>query len=87
MVQFCQSKIIGWFHKQSSQAQSYMNQAFQRYKKNVDECNITFVDDLDIPFIVAPVEFYVDEKGKYNRAKKRQEDRKLIDEYYEEKER
>lgn len=73
-----------WFHAQSKQFQTYMNQAFQRYKKNVDECSITFVDDLDIPYVVVPVEFYVDEKGRYNRAKKKQEDRKMIDKYYEE---
>lgn len=76
-----------WFHSQSKQEQSYMNQAFQRYKRNVDECSITFVDDLDIPYVVVPVEFYVDERGKYNRAKKKQEDRKLINDYYEEEER
>lgn len=64
-----------------------MNQAFQRYKRNVDECNISYVDDLDIPYVVVPVEFYVDEKGKYNRAKKKQEDRNLINKYYEEEER
>ena len=73
-----------WFHLQSLQEQSYMNRAFQRYKKQVDECSITYVDDLDIPYTVAPVEFYVDERGKYNRAKKKQEDKKLIDKYYEE---
>jgi hypothetical protein len=64
-----------------------MNQAFQRYKKNVDECSITFIDDLDIPYTVLPAEFYVDEKGKYNRAKKKKEDRNLINKYYEEEER
>lgn len=73
-----------WFHLQSKENQSYMNRAFQRYKKQVDECNIVFVDDLDIPFVVAPIEFYVDERGKYNRAKKKQEDKRLIDKYYEE---
>ena len=61
-----------------------MNKIFQEYKKQIDECNITFVDDLDLPFTITPVEFYVDEKGKYNRAKKKQEDKRLIDKYYEE---
>jgi hypothetical protein len=67
-----------------------MNNMFQEYKRLVDEsneCEVVTVDDLDVPFTIAPVEFYVDEKGKYNRAKKKQEDKRLIDKYYEEEER
>lgn len=67
-----------------------MNNMFQEYKRLVDEsneCQVITVDDLDVPFTIAPVEFYVDERGKYNRAKKKQEDMKLINDYYEEEER
>ena len=76
-----------WFHSQSKQAQCYMNNLFQDYKKEVDrydECQIVTVDDLEIPYEIKPIQFYVDEKGKYNRAKKKREDRDLINKYYEE---
>lgn len=79
-----------WFHSQSKQAQYYMNNLFQDYKKEVDkydECQIVIVDDLEIPYEIKPIQFYVDEKGKYNRAKKKQEDKRLINDYYEEEER
>ncbi len=76
-----------YFHRQPPHVQKQFNEMFQEYKRLVDEsneCKVVTVDDLDVPFKIAPVEFYVDEKGKYNRAKKKQEDRKLIDKYYEE---
>lgn len=77
-----------WFHRQNPQSQRMMNNMFQEYKRQIDnECEIVFVDDLDVPFTIAPIEFYVDERCKYNRAKKKQEDMKLVREYYEYEER
>lgn len=52
-----------WFHQQNEHAQGYMNAIFQEYKKQVDACRIVFVNDVDIPFEVAPVIFHADEKG------------------------
>lgn len=62
-----------------------MNALFQEYKRQVDECKIVLVDDLDIPFKVKAIEFHIDEpeKEKYDRAKEKQKTQKLIDEYYE----
>jgi hypothetical protein len=71
-----------WFHQQSSTAQGYMNALFQEYKRQVDECRIIFVDELDIPYKINVTEFSVDEKEKYNRAKEKKETQELIDEYY-----
>jgi hypothetical protein len=73
-----------WLHRQSPQVQKRLNDIFQEYKRQVDECNVVLVDDLEVPFTIAPVEFFVDERGKYNRAKKKQEDMRLIREYEEE---
>lgn len=75
-----------WFHNQSPQLQGYMNAIFQEFKRQMDECRVPLTEK-DAPFTVAPVEFYVDEKGKYNRAKKKKEDKRLIEKYYEEEER
>ena len=71
-----------WFHQQSPQAQGYMNAIFQEYKKQVDECTVVFVDELELPFEVKVMEFGVDEKGKFNRAKEKRKTQKIIDEYY-----
>lgn len=71
-----------WFHQQSATAQGYMNAMFQEYKKQTDECKVVFVDNLELPFEVKTAEFSIDERGRYNRAEKKREDQKLIDEYY-----
>lgn len=72
-----------WFHKQSEAKQGYINAIFQDYKRQVDECKVVFVDKLELPYIVEPIEFSIDEKGKpeYNRAKEKQELRKISEEY------
>ena len=71
-----------WFHQQSPQAQGYMNAMFQEYKKQADECTVVFVDELDLPFEVRTIEFSIDERGKFNRAKEKRKTQKIIDEYY-----
>lgn len=72
-----------WFHKQSEQSQAEMNEIFQEYKKQSQECSIVFVDDLDLDFQVKVMEFHIDEreqeKAKYNRAKAKREFQKQID--------
>lgn len=76
-----------WFHQQSEVKQGYMNAIFQEYKRQVDECKneckIVFVDDLEVPYEVKATEFSINEKGKpeYNRAKEKQELRKMSEEY------
>lgn len=71
-----------WFHKQSKEAQEYMNNAFQAYKREADACGVTFVDELDLPFEVKPIELIIDERGRYCRAKEKQKLQEEIDEYY-----
>lgn len=72
-----------WFHQQSPTVQGYMNAIFQEYKRQVNECTVAFVDNIDVPYKINVIEFEVDEKGHYNRAEKKREDRELINEYYE----
>lgn len=73
-----------WFHKQSSQDQATMNAIFQEYKKHSQECQVVFVDDLDLGFEIKAMEFHIDEreqkKEKYNRAKVKREFQKRVDE-------
>ena len=76
-----------WFHQQSPQAQGYMNAMFQEYKRQVDECKVVFVDELDLEFEIKPMTFAIDERGqildtkkeKYNRAKEKREFQKIVD--------
>lgn len=74
-----------WFHQQSPQAQGYMNAMFQEYKRQVDECRVVFVDELEgLDFKVNTIELRIDGKGhlEYNRAKEKREAQNRIDEYY-----
>ena len=60
-----------------------MNQLFQDYKRLVDDCKVVLVDDLDVPFKIIPTDFVIEDKKqkKYNRAKKKQEDRRMAEDY------
>ena len=74
-----------WFHQQSDSTQGYMNAIFQEFKRQVDECEVIFVDKLDLDFEVKGVVFQIDEKGKiYNRAKEKREFKKAMEDYYDE---
>ena len=70
-----------WFNQQSKQAQRYMNALFQEYKRQSNECRVVFVEDLDLPYEIKPMEFSIEEKRKYNRAKEKEELRKAREEY------
>ena len=73
-----------WFHQQSSKDQTQMNAMFQEYKKQYQECEVVFVDDLDLGFEIKAMEFHIDEreqkKDKYKRAKEKREFQKRVDE-------
>lgn len=73
-----------WFHQQTPQDQATMNDLFQEYKRQYDECQVVFVDDLHLDFEVKVMEFHIDEreqrKEKYNRAKEKREFQKRVDE-------
>ena len=71
-----------WFHRQSEIKQGYMNAIFQEYKRQVDECRVVFIDDLQIPYEIDPMELIIDEKNKlYNRAKEKEQLRKISEKY------
>lgn len=73
-----------WFHKQNPQDQATMNALFQEYKKQYQECEVVFVDDLKLDFEIKAMEFHIDEreqkKEKYNRAREKREFQKRVDE-------
>lgn len=75
-----------WFHQQSLQDQAVMNAMFQEYKKQYQECQIVFVDDLDLGFEIKAMEFHIGEreqkKEKYNRAREKREFQKRVDEEF-----
>lgn len=67
------------FLEQTSQRQrDYLNKKLQEYKS----CKVELTDDLQLEIDVAVTDFIPEEKQKYSRAKKRQEDRKEIEEGY-----
>lgn len=67
------------FLEQTSQRQrDYLNKKLQEYKK----CKVEFVEEVKLEIDVAVTDFIPEEKEKYDRAKKKQEDRKEINEGY-----
>ena len=82
-----------WFNQQSREAQAKMNDAFQEYKRRVDEareCKIELVDTLDIGIEVKVAEIsFSDEikppKEKFNRAKVKQKTMREIKEWEDER--
>ena len=80
-----------WFNQQSKENQAKMNQAFQEYKRRMDEareCKIELVDTLDIGIEIKMAEIsFSDEieptKEKYNRAKVKREMQRRLDEEFE----
>lgn len=74
-----------WFHRQSESKQAVMNAMFQEYKRQIDECKVVLVDDLKVPYEIKPMEFVLDERkqGKYNRAREKQEVRRMSERYVE----
>ena len=67
------------FLEQTSQKQrDYLNKKLQEYKKT----KVELVDELPLEIEVTFTDFVPEEKVKYNRAKKRAQDRKEINEGY-----
>lgn len=77
-----------WFNKQSEEAQRQMNEAFQEYKRRVDEmqeCKIEFVEELDLGIEVKFTEISFGDKErepkeKFNRAREKREFRRRVEE-------
>ena len=93
MVQFSQNGNHRWFNQQSKENQDKMNEAFQEYKRQVDnarKCKIELVDTLDIGVEVKVAEISFSEeirppKEKFNRAKVKQKTMREIKDWEERK--
>ena len=51
-------------------------------KNKINDCKIVLVDEIETPYKICPLEIYI--KG-YDRNKKKQEDKELIEEWENEK--
>lgn len=67
-----------WFHKQPKEAQRAMNDMFQELKRQIDyqECRIEEVEEISCPFEATFVEMCLDEKGRLDIKRLRQDERK-----------
>ena len=73
-----------YMHSLPREQEEYINNELRRYKRQIDECNVVLVDDLDIPYEIKPMEFSIDDRKKgYDRNAKKREDKELIREYEE----
>ena len=73
-----------WFHKQPPEVQARLNQIFQEYKKqfNLLNGNDEQAIEKSKPDELSFEEFITKARNHYNRAKKKRENKKIIDEYY-----
>lgn len=78
-----------WFHQQDPCLQDYMNAMFQEYKKQIDSINGVDKKKPSNKIKVRASVMTIDERGimKFNRAKEKQNERKMINNYYDEQER
>ncbi len=71
-----------WLHQQPPEVKTKLNNAFQELKRRKDqELEVTIVDIDEIPFELNIADIEIDQKGRmrvYNRAKVKEEMRKLI---------
>jgi len=73
-----------WFHKQPPEVQARLNQIFQEYKR---QFTLLHGDDKKAIEVSKPEEISFDQfitraRKHYNRAAKKREDKRIIDEYY-----
>lgn len=74
-----------YMHSLPREQEEFINNELRKYKMS-KELKVVFVDDLELPYTIKATEFKVNErkKEKYDRVKKKQEEKKLIDDYMEE---
>ena len=55
----------------------------KQVEREMTECRVVQVDDLKVPYEILPIEVNLKEimQGEYNRAEKKEQDRKLADKY------
>ena len=73
-----------WFHKQLPEVQARLNQIFQEYKRQFALLNGNDKQAIEKskPEELSFEEFITKARQQYNRAKKKREDKKIIDDYY-----
>ena len=77
-----------WFNRLPKEQQEVMNKLFQEYKRaHSKECKVELVNNLDLDFEVKAFTFTTEDlepKKKYDRAKDKRENKKIIKEWEEE---
>ena len=61
-----------------------MNALFQEYKRQVDNCRVIIVDEVNLPFKIEATMLEMDKKGHidYDRAKIKRNTQQMINDYY-----
>lgn len=78
-----------WFNRLSKEQQAVLNKLFQEYKRtHLQECKVEYVDKLDLGYKITAFIFNtkdLESKREYNRAKAKEEFKKQIKEWEEER--
>ena len=51
-----------YLHSLPRKDEEFINNELREYKRQADECKVVFVDDLDLPYQIKPMEFSIREK-------------------------
>ena len=70
-----------YMHSLPREAEEFINEELRQYKQDIDECKVVLVDDIETPYKICPLEIHI---KRYDRNKKKQEDKELIKEWEEE---
>lgn len=71
-----------YMHSLPREQEEFINEELRQYKQDIDECKIVLVDDIETLYKICPLEIYI--RG-YDRNKRKQEDKELIEEWENEK--
>ncbi len=60
-----------YMHSLPREQEEFINDELRKYKQEIDECKVVFVDDLDVPYKVNTMEFSIKEKYKEREEEER----------------
>ena len=60
-----------YMHSLSREDEEFINEELRKYKKDIDECKVVLVDEIETPYKICPIEVYLEEKGLKKRGEER----------------
>ena len=52
-----------YMHSLPREQEEEINEELRKYKKDIEECKVVLVDEIETPYKVCPLEIYLEERG------------------------